>query len=170
MSSSDLEEVNPIIKSVLVFPAVEERLNPLCDEISSAEFYEESGDRILETIRSWRKYNAANHTVTENLTFSRSILMNLKCFVQMDTDLSNDELKDENKKTKKTRMETLGLGLASGLTYLASPALGLSGLTKCGEKAMTMNDNLKAQKRKTWTTVDRNRRFIRAIDDILCLL
>lgn len=167
VNSTDLQEVNSSIKSILAFPVIQERLNAFCDEIDSAEFYESSDKMIRETIQSWREYNPENHTLAENLSYARGIITALKEYIQLDTQLANTELEDEDRRTRKKRVEATVIGVAGVITHFISPQLALPVLVKGEDKLMTMNDDLKAQKKKTPLITKRNNEFIKELDDLL---
>ena len=152
-----------------MFPVVQEKLTVLCDEIASAEYYEHSGEMIRETILFWREYDTADHTVTESLMVAKNCMNNLKDIIQMDTRTSDEDVNDENKRTKRRRLKVTGAGLFSLVTTFVAPTAGMAGLTTTAGQALTMNDNLKAQKKRNRAIKERNNRYIRELDAILKL-
>lgn len=154
---------------MLVFPVVHEKLSVLCDEIASTEFYEHSGEMIRETIQSWRDYDIANRTVTESMMIAKSCISSLKEIIEMDTRTSDEEVNDEDKRTKGRRLKVTGVGLLSLVTTAIAPATGMTGLTTTAGQALTMNDNLKAQKKRNRAIKERNNRYIRELDSIMKL-
>ena len=169
MNSSDLKNVHSSIILTLGFPVIQEKLNALCDEIASAEFYDHSGEMIRKTIQSWRDYDIANHTITESRMVAKSCISSLKKNIEMDTKESDEEVNDEDKRTKGRRLKVTGVGLLSLVTTAIAPAAGMTGLTTTAGQALTMNDNLKAQKKRNRAIKERNNRYIRELDSIMKL-
>ena len=123
---------------------------------------------IRETIQSWRDYDIANRTVTESMMIAKSCISSLKEIIEMDTRTSDEEVNDEDKRTKGRRLKVTGVGLLSLVTTAIAPTAGMTGLTTAGQ-ALTMNDNLKAQKKRNRAIKERNNRYIRELDSIMKL-
>ena len=87
----------------------------------------------------------------------------------MDTRTSDEEVNDEDKRTKGRRLKVTGVGLLSLVTTAIAPAGGMTGLTTTAGQALTMNDNLKAQKKRNRAIKERNNRYIRELDSIMKL-
>lgn len=59
--------------------------------------------------------------------------------------------------------------MLSLVTTAIAPAAGMTGLTTAAGQALTMNDNLKAQKKRNRAITERNNRYIRELDSIMKL-